>query len=332
MSKSSRRKKQMQKSLLQYNGHHFNSGVDRVVVQQPEKCLFEWLAGKYNIPMSRCNKNAELNDVLRNLRVDHMEVKQIASGNITIIPQSIGLLEMIFWSNYDETLPLDDITFPSDSPLLVLFPTDCVINGVELKSCLVDFNCDNIEFMKEHFGDYINLKDTRPGEKRVGVAFKGAKVKNDYDAVALLMKKDIKKYLVSEQELLNSLDGSSEEHNLSYVRNPEHMNDSAMALYTALRVVLGLAVYLNVYPTKLTAVDPTLKDKVPSYNELSQFIIEQPEWINKCGSSPRAHWRNGTWVTYKNSRYKRNEDGTPKIGYRRPTWVSVDGNIDTAIQ
>lgn len=54
-----------------------------------------------------------------------------------------------------------------------------------------------------------------------------------------------------------------------------------------------------------------------------KVIDDRERILDQMRRSPRAHFRRGSFHTYQDKRYKRNPDGSPKIGYHRSTVVGL---------
>ena len=264
---------------------------------------------------------------LRNLAIDFTEANHVASGNRVILLSSKRLMEMLYWSKYK--VGLSDLKPPYES-MLVLFPLDCVVDGALLTTCLINFNMlkgnDFVEFVEERFG--MRIQDGRPGDKRIFIGTSGVGTTN-YGTVGMLCEDDLNECMQSEEKMkgmINPLAMDASGNALS----TERFEFTAKQEYVTMRVVMGLLVYLSAYPGKLIkGIDPKLREEVPGYDEMEPYVINEPEWVSGAGNVKTAHWRNGTWVTYMHPKYKRDDEGKPKIGYRRGTFVNLESELET---
>jgi len=86
----------------------------------------------------------------------------------------------------------------------------------------------------------------------------------------------------------------------------------------------GILNYLQAFPDLVKpGIPKSMKPRCFRHAKIDRVAVLAMH--PKIRKAPKAHIRQGTWVVYSDERYKRNPDGSFKIGYRNPCIV---GNID----
>lgn len=243
-------------------------------------------------------RSIEQND-LTSLHIARMEQYLIEHKTPSLFISSRELTRFIYESSYDAELLLQSM---NTNPRFYCFP-QMVIDGVDLQSCSAGlFDCDF--FKPEDRTQHILTM-------QYGKNLLTNNFPLDISCVRQVVKNGVKAFPILDSDV-------------------NDQGRSRHALHVHTKLCLGACVYASAFPDYIRDGLPDLV-KAPEIHK-PRILRAAPEILEGATrTSVSMHIRAGHFKTLQHERFKRNEDGTPKVIFVRQTVVAGKLTPKTAV-